>query len=143
MDKSINLIYLFLILITISCSSQEFETELTIYNKSGKVLDSIVMHDVFDKEVTYRNIKNDTNITVRYKKEWSEVPRGERGVFSIVVFDKGQYYWDSTGFIGFPGTTIEDKYELYIYPEYISDEKDFYPDRRSDKKKISEYNSGD
>jgi hypothetical protein len=39
MDKSIKLIYLILIVLTTaSCKGQEFETELTVYNMTGKRL---------------------------------------------------------------------------------------------------------
>ena len=142
MHKPIILIYLLFLLITTSCSGQEFDTELTIYNKSGKVLDSLIVYDLLDKEIMYRTIKKDTVFTVKYKGKWSEIPRGERGVFTINVFDEGYFYGQTLGFIGFPTATLKDKYELYIYREYTSDTEQIISNPRPQKKKISEYNSG-
>lgn len=144
MDKSIKFIYLALIvLVTASCKSQEFETELTIYNKTGKALDSIKIHSLFDKEITYHKVKSDTIINLKYNDYYSKLPRGERGVFYLTVFDGEYFYNNSAGFIGFPGTRLEKKYELYIYPDNIVHEKDFKPSRPAEKKKVSEYISGD
>lgn len=131
-----------MILIITACKGQEFETELTIYNNSFKTLDSIVLHDVFDKEITYRNIKPGSIIKVEYNERYSKIPPGERGVFSINVFEENYFYGQTVGFIGFPGTTINEKYELYIYSDYIATKKDFKPKYPAEKRKISEYLSG-
>lgn len=138
MKRLLTLLLLSLTFCCCSCSGQDIDIKLTIYNKSGKVLDSLLIHDVFEKETMYYNIPADTTIIKIYHDKKSLIPKGERGVLSLVVFDKDVYYWQSNGFINFPGAMLEDAYEFYIYDGYITTEKDFKPVKLPEKYKISE-----
>lgn len=95
-----------------SCNAQDVDIKLTIHNKSGKVLDSLLVYDVFGKQTMNYNVKPDAVIIRKYHDKQSLISSGEQGVLTLVVFDKRWFYTKANGFIGFPTATLEDEYSF-------------------------------
>ncbi|MFL9843984.1 hypothetical protein [Flavobacterium rhizosphaerae] len=138
MNKFIYTILATLLLSLLLFSQQETNIKLIIHNKSGKSLDSIIIHDLFDHEKVLYNINMDTIIVMNYNNK-EKIPKGERGVFSLAVFDKRYFYTMSNGFIGFPTARLEDEYSFYIYDTYITTKEDFIPKNKDHRHKIEDF----
>jgi len=130
-----------LCLILTSCSGQDINITLKIHNKSGKVLDSVKVTDVFRNKNMYYNIKKDSIITYISSGPKSSLPRGEATVFYLTAFENVDYYVATNGFIGFPTAYLKDEYEFYIYDTYIAIEEGYVtPDKHPDQRKsLEEY----
>jgi len=123
-----SLILLVSALFFVSCSAQEdVQIKLTIHNKSGKTLDSLLVYDVFSKQTMFYKITKDTIITKNYVGKKSSLPKGESGVFTLVGFEKNLFYSATAGFIGFPTARLEDEYDFYIYDTYIATKEGYIP----------------
>lgn len=126
--------------VTSSCKGQdEVNIKLTIYNNSMKHLDSVLVHDVYDNETVYYDVKPDAIIVHNFAGSKSLIPKGERGVFTLAVFDKKKFYTMNAGFIGFPTSKLEDEYEFYIYDTFISTKREFIPKNKEQRQNIEEY----
>lgn len=133
------IVVLLLFLNLTSCNAQEErEIKLRIKNNSNKTMDSIRLH-FFNERTKYYNIKKNDELNLIFKIKTDLIPKGERGVFSICVFE-GEYFFDtSAGFVGFPTAKLEDNYSFYIYDDYVTIKKDYKPHHLLEKHKISEY----
>ena len=124
-----------------SCNAQQdVSINLTVYNKSGKTLDSIAVY-CFDKEETIYNVPKDTIFVKNYTLKKSSIPKGESAVFYLYAFDKQKFYFMSNGFVGFPTAYIKDEYNYYIYDTYIATKEGFVPpeEHRDHRHNLEEY----
>lgn len=123
-----------------SCKSQEDSrnVELTVFDNSDKKIDSIYIYFLNQKRVI-KNLKSKEQLKLEFTINEKDIPKGERGVFSIVTFHEDYFLSQTNGFIGFPYTKMEDYYEFYISNDYITTKKDFVPTYKPEKKKISEF----
>ncbi|MFN4152758.1 MAG: hypothetical protein ACK4IX_17580 [Candidatus Sericytochromatia bacterium] len=123
-----------------SCKSQEDSrnVELTVFDYSDKKIDSIYIYFLNQKRVI-KNLKSKEKLKLEFTIKDKDIPKGERGVFSIVTFQDDYFLQQTNGFIGFPYSKMEDSYEFYISNDYITIEKDFVPTFKREKQNISEF----
>lgn len=121
-----------------SCNSQDLTINLKVENKSKIVFDSIKIYFYSTKDTTVRHVEPNKIINRKILLNNFSYPKGENLVTALLAFKDGYYYRGEDGIIGFPYSELQNKYNFYIYDDYITTREGFIPHFKREKLKISE-----